>query len=195
MWLQLGLCSANTTTTKTTTTTIAMNEPTTSLSTVPTDDRVVEGREEIRGIGGIARRLLGDSSTETRKRETVSIWNDAKLQQDRFVPAPYVSELIQNEEKSDYEENNLHIQDVSLGDYQTLVLSSNKRSVSFGRCMEGQLGLSNDKNNKLFISPPKRSTLLSKNNDTEDEDSFNTNRGYFKKIAKGSIYAVCAVGR
>jgi len=179
MWLQLGLCSANTTTTKTTTTTIAMNEPTTSLSTVPTDDRVVEGREEIRGIGGIARRLLGDSSTETRKRETVSIWNDAKLQQDRFVPAPYVSKLIKNEEKSDHEENNLHIQDVSLGDYQTLVLSSNKRSVSFGRCMEGQLGLSNDKNNKLFISPPKRSTLLSKNNDTEDEDSFNTNRGFF----------------
>jgi len=181
-WLQLGLCEHAAKE--------KSNEPTTTSLALIDEGNSREIEVET-GIGGIAKRIFGGNreTEEEEGKKTVPIWKDGKLKQERFVSAPYVSKLIQNEDK-DGEETNLHIQDVSLGDNHTLVLSSNRRSVyAFGRGMEGQLGLEN--NGKLFMSPPKRSILLSENNDTENDENSSTNNG--GDITKGNIHAVCAI--
>merc|ERR1739848_325412 len=143
----------------------------------------------------------GGENGRKKKKESVAIWTDAKLQQERFVPAPYVTQLIRNEGvkkndsstfnplyNNDDDVNELHIRDVSLGDNHTLVLSSNKKSVyAFGRAMDGQLGLGIDAGNKPFISPPKKSYLLSVNDDENNDESSSS------LLSKGKeIHAVCA---
>ena len=96
-------------------------------------------------------------------------WADGRLWQERFIPSPFITELIRDNE-SNVNSNNKKflIRDVSLGEDHTLVLCSNQRDVyAFGKGGDSQLGLVG----RPFVSAPVRCT----------------------KLSSSEIHAVCAV--